>query len=54
VLFDCREFLSVPLCGIRVHPWLKLFLPPDGSGTTTTMATGLFNHKIQILFDFVM
>jgi CNT family concentrative nucleoside transporter len=39
---------------IRVHPWLNLFLPPDGSGTTTTMATGLFNHKIRIYFDFVM
>jgi hypothetical protein len=26
----------------------------DESGTTPTTATGLFNHKIQIYFDFVM
>jgi hypothetical protein len=26
----------------------------DESGATPTMAKGLFNHKIQIYFDFVM
>jgi hypothetical protein len=42
--------VAVELCqGFR-----NRFEDEDESGTTPTMATGLFNHKIRIYFDFVM
>jgi hypothetical protein len=47
----CRATFFEPFGG---QSFRNRFEDEDESGTTPTMATGLFNHKIQIYFDFVM